>query len=96
VAQLKCRKRPVDQGQRLGSAIAPNTLDREITATAPNQKWVADFTYVWTSEGWLYVAAVLDLFSRRIVGWSMKSHMTADLVTDARRPNHSHLWIVHR
>ena len=77
------RKRPVDQGRRLESAIAPNTLDREFTATAPNQKWVADFTYIWTSEGWLYVAAVLDLYSRRIVGWSMKARMTADLVTDA-------------
>lgn len=52
-------------------------------ATAPNQKWVADFTYVWTSEGWLYVAAVLDLFSRRIVGWSMQPAMTSTLVTDA-------------
>lgn len=83
LAQPKRRKRPVDKGQRLESAIAPNTLDREFTATAPNQKWVADFTYVWTSEGWLYVAAVLDLFARRIVGWSMKSRMTADLVTDA-------------
>ncbi len=83
VAQLKRRKPPVDQGKRLESAIAPNTLDREFTATAPNQKWVADFTYVWTTEGWLYVAAVLDLFSRRIVGWSMKARMTADLVTDA-------------
>lgn len=83
VAQLKRRKRPVDQGQRLESAIAPNTLNRVFSATAPNQKWVADFTYVWTREGWLYVAAVLDLFSRRIVGWSMKSRMTADLVTDA-------------
>ena len=74
VAQLKRRKRPVDQGQRPESAIAPNTLDREFTAAAPNQNWVADFTYVWTAEGWLYVAAVLDLFSRRIVGWSMKSY----------------------
>ena len=83
LAQPKRRKRPVDKGQRLESAIAPNSLDREFTATAPNQKWVADFTYVWTSEGWLYVAAVLDLYSRRIVGWSMKSRMTADLVTDA-------------
>jgi len=82
-AQPKRKKRPVDNGQRQESSIAPNTLDREFTATAPNQKWVADFTYVWTVEGWLYVAAVLDLFSRRIVGWSMKSHMTADLVTDA-------------
>lgn len=70
-AQSKRRKRPVDQGERLESAIAPN------------QKCVADFTYVWTREVWLYVAAVLDLFSRRIVCWSMKSRMTADLVTDA-------------
>ena len=68
VARLKRRKPPVDQGQRQESAIAPNILDRELTATAPNQKWVADFTYVWTREGWLYVAAVLNLFSRRIVG----------------------------
>lgn len=83
LAQPKRRKAPVDKGQRLESRIAPNSLDREFTATAPNQKWVADFTYVWTSEGWLFVAAVLDLFSRRIVGWSMKSRMTADLVTDA-------------
>jgi len=83
VAQLRRRQRPVDQGQRLESAIAPNTLDRDFAATAPDQKWVADFTYVWTREGWLYVAAVLDLFSRRIVGWSMKARMIADLVTDA-------------
>ena len=48
-------------------------------ASAPNQKWVADFTYIWTAEGWLYVAAVVDLFSRRVVGWAM----TAPLVTDA-------------
>ncbi len=50
---------------------------------APNRKWIADFTYVWTAEGWLYVAAVIDLFSRRVVGWSMSAAMTAQLVTDA-------------
>lgn len=83
LAQPKRRRRPLDRGQRLASAIAPNTLDRDFTATAPNQKWVADFSYVWTVEGWLYVAVVLDLFSRRIVGWSMKACMTADLVIDA-------------
>jgi len=83
VARSRRRRQPVDKGVRLDSAIAPNTLDRDFTATAPDQKWVADFTYVWTREGWLYVAAVLDLFSRRIVGWSMKARMTADLVTDA-------------
>jgi putative transposase len=63
--------------------LAPNVLGRQFTATAPNQKWVADFTCVWTSEGWLYVAVVLDLFSRRVVGWAMHATMTAQLVTDA-------------
>jgi len=58
-------------------------LDRQFEASAPNQKWVADFTYIWTAEGWLYVAAVIDLFSRRVVGWSMSAAMTAQLVTDA-------------
>ena len=58
-------------------------LDRQFTADQPNRKWMADFTYVWTAEGWLYVAAVIDLFSRRVVGWSMKAEMTAQLVTDA-------------
>jgi transposase InsO family protein len=58
-------------------------LDRSFEASAPNRKWIADFTYVWTAEGWLYVAAVVDLFSRRVVGWSMSTAMTAQLVTDA-------------
>ena len=58
-------------------------LDRSFEAPAPNRKWIADFTYVWTAEGWLYVAAVVDLFSRRVVGWSMSAAMTAQLVTDA-------------
>lgn len=58
-------------------------LDRTFEATAPNQKWIADFTYIWTAEGWLYVAAVVDLFSRRVVGWAMKAEMTVQLVTDA-------------
>jgi transposase InsO family protein len=48
-----------------------------------NRKWIADFTCVWTAEGWLYVAAIIDLFSRRVVGWSMRAAMTAKLVTDA-------------
>ena len=51
--------------------------------TSRTEKWIADFTYVWTAEGWLYVAAVIDLFSRRVVGWSMKAEMTSQLVTDA-------------
>ena len=63
--------------------MSQNILDRAFEASAPNQKWVADFTYIWTAEGWLYVAAVVDLFSRRVVGWSMKAEMTAQFVTDA-------------
>ena len=63
--------------------LSANVLDRRFEAPAPNRKWVADFTYIWTGEGWLYVAAVLDLFSRRVVGWSMSAAMTAELVTDA-------------
>lgn len=64
-------------------SIAPNLLDRQFDATGPNQKWAADFTYVWTSEGWLFVAVVLDLYSRRVVGWSMQPTMTSQLVMDA-------------
>lgn len=58
-------------------------LDRSFEAAAPNRKWIADFTYIWTAEGWLYVAAVIDLFSRRVVGWSMSTTITAQLVADA-------------
>jgi len=82
-ARLKRRRLPGDTGVRPENSIAPNVLDRQFVATAPNQRWVADFTYIWTDEGWLYFAAVLDLYSRRIVGWSMSHDMTAQLVTDA-------------
>jgi len=82
-ARPRRRGLPPDTGERSIHAIAPNLLDRDFTATAPNQKWVADFTYLWTAEGWLFVAVVLDLFSRRVVGWSMQATMTAQLVTDA-------------
>ena len=80
-ARPRRRGLPADRGER--SAIADNVLDRQFQADAPNQKWVADFTYIWTAEGWLYVAVVLDLYSRRAVGWSMQSSMTAQLVADA-------------
>ena len=82
-ARPRCRGLPKDEGERSTAAVAPNALDRQFTADQPNRKWIADFTYVWTAEGWLYVAAVIDLFSRRVVGWSMKADMTAQLVTDA-------------
>lgn len=82
-ARPRRRAHPADTGERPPHTLAPNVLDREFTASAPNQKWVADFTYLWTTEGWLFVAVVLDLFSRRVVGWSMHATMTAQLVTDA-------------
>jgi putative transposase len=63
--------------------VAPNVLARTFDASTASRKWVADLTYIWTAAGWLYVAAVVDLFSRREVGWSMSATMTAQLVTDA-------------
>ncbi len=77
------RRLPLDLGERQTAALAANVLGRSFEAAAPNRKWIADFTYIWTAEGWLYVAAVIDLFSRRVVGWSMSTTMTAQLVTDA-------------
>jgi putative transposase len=80
-ARPRRRGLPKDDGER--SVIADNLLDRDFQADRPNQKWLADFTYLWTAEGWLYVAVVLDLFSRRVVGWSMKAERDAQLVMDA-------------
>jgi putative transposase len=82
-ARPRRRRSPADSGERPAAGLPANILNRQFDALAPNRKWVADFTYVWTAEGWLYVAVVLDLFSRRIVGWSMSAAMTAELVTDA-------------
>jgi putative transposase len=65
--------------------VAPNLLDRQFMPSAPNQVWTSDITYVATDEGWLYLAVVIDLFSRQVVGWSMKPHMKKDLVIDALR-----------
>ena len=66
-----------------GLPVAENLLARNFTPTAPNQVWTSDITYLWTDEGWLYLAIVLDLFNREVVGWSLKPRMTADIVTDA-------------
>jgi len=63
--------------------VHENILDRQFTASAPNQRWASDITYLWTREGWLYLAVVLDLFSRRVVGWSMQERMHTSLVSDA-------------
>jgi putative transposase len=82
-ARPRRRRLPADNGERFTAMVAQNVLDRQFHAPAPNTRWIADFTYIWTAEGWLYVAAVIDLFSRRVVGWSMSASMTAQLVIDA-------------
>ena len=58
-------------------------LQQNFSAEAPNQKWVSDITYLWTAEGWLYLAVIIDLFSRLVVGWALAERMTADLVCQA-------------
>lgn len=79
--------------------VAPNLLARDFSANKPNLKYVGDITYVWTKEGWMYLAVVIDLYSRRIVGWAMDSHMRASLVNDAllmaiwqRKPKPGLIW----
>ena len=79
--------------------IAPNLLDRQFTVQQPNQTYVGDITYIHTREGWLYLAVVIDLYSRQVVGWSMAEHMRAKLVNDAllmaiwkRKPGKGLIW----
>ncbi len=66
-----------------GDPVAANLLNREFTALAPDTKWVSDITGVWTAKGWLYVAVILDLFSRMVVGWAMAPHRDSQLVEQA-------------
>ena len=63
--------------------IAPNLLDRDFSATGPNQKWAGDISYIWTREGWLYLAVILDLHSRRVIGWAITNRMKRDLAIRA-------------
>jgi putative transposase len=83
---LKAAKwHPHTTQQRLGARIAPNLLDRDFSASNPNQKWVGDITYIETAEGWLYLAVILDLYSRRVVGWAMRDRLDTKLVESAWR-----------
>jgi len=63
--------------------VAENHLNRDFTPEKPNTSWVADITYIWTAEGWLYLATIMDLFSRKIIGWSLRDRLTKDLVIGA-------------
>ncbi len=79
------RKFKATTDSRHGLPIAPNLLARDFSPATPDAVWTSDITYVATDEGWLYLAAIIDLFSRQVVGWSMKPHMRQDLVSDALR-----------
>ncbi len=77
------RKDKVTTDSKHGQAVAPNVLNRNFNVDEPNRAYVGDITYMWTAEGWLYLAVVIDLFSRMVVGWSMSQWMKAELVIDA-------------
>lgn len=80
---IQAKKFKVTTDSHHSKPAAPDLLEQDFCAAAPNQKWTSDITYVWTDEGWLYLAVVMDLYSRAIVGWSMNRRMTQQLVCDA-------------
>jgi len=85
-AGIECRQRrryKVTTRCNTKFPVAENILNRKFTVARPNRVWMADITYIWTREGWLYLAAILDAYSRRIVGWSLANHMGQSLVKDA-------------
>jgi putative transposase len=77
------RHRTITTRSEEGASVAPNLLQQDFHADQPNQKWTTDTTYIWTPEGWLYLAVVLDLFSRMVVGWSLAAIQDATLVVKA-------------
>lgn len=83
VARKRRGWRPVTTRRQVGDPVAPNLLNQDFRADRPHQKWVADLTYIDTDEGWLYLAVVLDIYSRKAVGWAMADHMRSSLVEDA-------------
>jgi putative transposase len=87
INQIRPEKRhkshPVTTQRKQGVVPAPNRLNQDFSASAPNQKWVSDFTYIDTAEGWLYLATVLDLYSRKVIGWAMAEQMDTVLVETA-------------
>jgi len=80
---IQAKKFKVTTDSNHSKPVAPDLLEQDFGAQAPNEKWVSDITYCWTDEGWLYLAVVMDLYSRAIVGWSMSRRMTQQLVCDA-------------
>ena len=76
-------RKPQTTDSRHSYGVAPNILNREFDVAKPNEAWVGDMTYLWTQEGWLYLAVLLDLYSRKVVGWSLSSHIDTELVQGA-------------
>jgi transposase InsO family protein len=83
ISVVRTRKHKVTTDSNHKFNIAPNLLDRVFIANAPNQKWAGDISYVWTQEGWLYLAVILDLHSRRVIGWAVSNRMKRDLAIRA-------------
>ena len=83
ISVVRTRKHKVTTDSDHKFNIAPNLLDRDFNADAPNQKWAGDISYVWTREGWLYLAVILDLHSRRVIGWAVSNRMKRDLAIRA-------------
>lgn len=83
IARQRRKRTPRTTQRAAGAVPAPNLLNQDFSAPAPNQKWVTDITYIDTVEGWLYLASVLDLYSRKVVGWAMADHMETPLVEEA-------------
>ena len=83
VGKTPRRKRPVTTQRAPGASVAPNLLAQDFTVSRPDETWLADITYIDTAEGWLYLALVMDLFSRIIAGWSMADYMPAELAEQA-------------
>jgi transposase InsO family protein len=97
--KTKRRFKPTTTDSKHALSIAPNLLNRQFSVAAPNRVWAGDITYIPTQEGWLYLATVIDLYSRQVVGWSMQNHMRAELVNDAilaaiwkRKPAANLIW----
>lgn len=85
VVRRPTHRRPLTTDSRHGYGIAPNLLARQFDVEQPDQAWVGDITYLWTAEGWLYLAVLLDLYSRKVVGWALSSRIDAALVQEAVR-----------
>lgn len=94
ISAVRGYKKHKSYGRGRPQIVPPNHLNREFVVNTPNTSWVTDITYIRTWQGWLYLAVVLDLYSRKVIGWSMKPTLAKDIVLDAllmaiwrRRPN---------